>query len=795
MSTTDESAQLEPSTHPWRRELIGIGWVVATAIVVMLPALAHGLSLGEYDWLSSYGVLQQPGVTVHNGFGGDQITEMIPWTSLAWTQVHHGHLPLWNPYNALGMPLAFNWQSSVFSLPSLIGYLFPLRMAYTVQVMATLVVAGVGGYVFARVLRLGVMASALAGTVVSLNGPFFVALGWPIASVLSWCGWLFAAVVLIVRGKHPVRDIAFFSVALAFAIYAGEPDTLIIFAMVLVVFALVLLGFRMKGGGFRSVLVPLRNLAIATVTGACLGAPLLLPGLQLASGSVRNTQGSGLNSQFALNIAYLFRTAFPWMIGKPIIHEYKYVGIIAIVLVLVAVVFRIRQAEVAALVAVVVFSFALAFLPPVLHLVNGLPGLHAVRLPRALNFFAFGLAMLSGVGLHTYIRSPDKKSIFEVTGVAFGVSAFTVAMFWLFDRHHLTRREQYIRINGLHWLTIGVAAGVLVVLIELIGSRRKTHNLATATATTATATGTGRHTGLIGRYPTRVWMGLILLAVETIFLVGSGISLWTASSTTFPSTPDSRALQRAVGSSLVALGSPQCFFPPGLGIPVNANIYYGVHELAVYDPIVPKDYFTAWAQIPGEKGGVGFAPVSHYCPGVTSATIARQYGVGFILERHGDPSPTGARFDTAIGKEDLYRVTGASAAVVLPAPSAGTMPPDGATGTPVAVTYPNPTSWRLHTDSARSQILRLHLTNVPGWHATIDGHPLALEPYSLIMLQARIPPGRHLIELHYLPATFTAGAGLAVLAAVGLAAAGVLAILRRRMRSGTGGLSRPRTSG
>jgi hypothetical protein len=289
-------------------------------------------------------------------------------------------------------------------------------------------------------------------------------------------------------------------------------------------------------------------------------------------------------------------------------------------------------------------------------------------------------------------------------------------------------------------------------------------------------------------------MGVILLAVETIFLVGSGISLWTANSTTFPSTPDSRALQRAVGPTLVALGSPQCFFPPGIGIPVNANIYYGVHELAVYDPIVPKDYFTAWAQLPDPKGGVGFAPVSHYCPGVTSATIARQYGVGFILERHGDPAPTGARFETTIGKEDLYRVTGAGPAVVLPASSTGSLPPDSARGTPVAVTSPSPTSWRLHTDSARSQILRLHLTNVPGWHATIDGHPLALEPYSLIMLQARIPPGRHLIELHYLPTTFTAGSALAALAAIGLVVAGVLATLRRRSRSRAGSLSRPKTS-
>ena len=42
---------------------------------------------------------------------------------------HHGHLPLWN-YEALGMPLAFNFGSGVFSLPALVSYLTPLRAVY-----------------------------------------------------------------------------------------------------------------------------------------------------------------------------------------------------------------------------------------------------------------------------------------------------------------------------------------------------------------------------------------------------------------------------------------------------------------------------------------------------------------------------------------------------------------------------------------------------------------------------------------------------------------------------------------
>ena len=769
---------------PGLRDLIGVGWVLAAAVGVMIPALHHGLSLGEYDWLSGYGLLQQHGVLVHNGFAGDQINEMIPWTTLAWTQVHHGQVPLWNPYNALGMPLAFNWQSAVFSLPNLIGYLFPLRLMYTVQVMATLFIAGTGAYVLGRVLRLSIVACALAGTVFELSGPFFVWLGWPIASVVAWTGWLCAAVILIIRGRHKIRDVAFFSVALAFAIYAGEPDTLILLVATLTLFALVLLGFRVKqAGGFGSVVVPFRNLVIALVAGTFLGAPLLLPGLQLVSKSIRNTGGSALNAQSALSVNYLFRTAFPWLIGTPIVHEYKYIGIIAIVLALAAVIFRFRQPEVAALAAVVLVTGIVVFVPAAISVINALPGLHAVRLPRALNFFTFGVAMLSAVGLHVFVRSPGNRSVLRFMAAAFGAAALALAVFWLTDRRHLRPFQDAIRDRGFTWLLVGVAAGLVVVAVEVIATHRH-RPLGTAQPT---ETGPGGPAETRPGKPTRgrrVRLGtaIVLVGTETIFLIWSGMGLWTSSSTPFASTPASVALKRAVGSSLVGFGAPQCLFPPGLGIPVNDNIVYGVRELAVYDPMVPRDYYVAWKASTGDQGGQ--PTISHYCPGITGAVIARDYGVSFVIEPRGTGGPIGGRYDTQIDGEALYRIPGASSAVLVPQPSSGQLPSDSAIGVPVPVTHPNPAAWRLTTNSSTPKVLRLHLTNVPGWHATIDGRPLPLKQYSLIMLQAQIPPGRHVIELNYWPTSFTEGIVLAVVAALGLVVAAVAGFILRRRNGG-----------
>ncbi len=483
-----------------------------------------------------------------------------------------------------------------------------------------------------------------------------------------------------------------------------------------------------------------------------------------------------------LSIDYLFRTTFPWLIGAPFVHEYKYIGVIAVVLALTAVVFRWRQPEVGALTAVVVVSGVVVFVPAAISVINALPGLHAVRLPRALNFFTFGVAMLSAVGLHVFLRSPGNRSVLKFIGAAFGAAAVALAVFWLADWHHLSIIQHGIRVRGITWLSVGVAAGLFVVALDAFATRRHW-------PLGHTAASGGAPVGSTRRYGLRLWTGAVLLGAETIFLIVSGMGLWTSTSTPFAPTPGSLALKRAVGSSLVGFGFPQCLFTPGLGIPVNDNIVYGVRELAVYDPMVPRDYYIAWKVSTGEQPGQ--PTVSHYCPGITTATIARDYGVSFVLEPPGDTGPIGGVYDTQVGGEGLYRIPGAASAILVPQPPSGQLPSDSAIGVPVAVTHPNPAAWRMTTESSTPQVLRLHLTNVPGWHATIDGRPLALKQYSLIMLQARIPPGRHVIELNYWPPAFTEGIVLAVIAAVGLLAAPVVAFALRRRHAraavGSGG--------
>ena len=216
-----------PSASPrWLPDVLGLAWVLLVGVSVLVPALVHGASLGPYDELARYGLTANPSITPYNLQRGDLIAEMIPWASQSWHQVHHGHLPLWSSQNGLGMPLAFNWQSAVASLPAMLGYLAPARLAFTVQVVVTTMLAGSGAYVACRVLRLRVLAAALGGTAFVLSGAFFVLVGWPAAGVMAWSGWLVALAVLVLRGEHVVRWSLLLALAWALCLLAGQPDTL-----------------------------------------------------------------------------------------------------------------------------------------------------------------------------------------------------------------------------------------------------------------------------------------------------------------------------------------------------------------------------------------------------------------------------------------------------------------------------------------------------------------------------------------------------------------------------------------
>jgi hypothetical protein len=378
---------------------------------------------------------------------------------------------------------------------------------------------------------------------------------------------------------------------------------------------------------------------------------------------------------------------------------------------------------------------------------------------------AFGLAVLTGIGTDVLVRSHGERTVRRWAFGGFAGAAVVVGAIWLVGRGTLHPLQTSIREKSFIWPAVEIFVGVAVLGMLVRARRRPARH------------GAGRGRGQAGG-----WAAAALLACETGFLVTAGAPLWSSSPSFLPQTAGVTALQRTAGSSLVALGDLSCHPFPSIGILPNANIAYDVHELAAYDPVIPSSYFSSWKDSTGQPAGFPF--FKEFCPAVTSARQGRLYGVAFVLEPRRGRGPKGAVFDKVVGNEDLYRIPGAAPATLSVLGANGGLPGPDAPGTPVAVTHPDPASWALTTDAPGPRVLRLRLTDVPGWHASIDGRPLALSPFAGVMLQARLPLGRHHIELHYWPDTFSVGLVLAGMSLAGLLGALVIGEVRGRRQVG-----------
>jgi len=755
-----------PSPSTRRQHVLGLAWVLAAAGALVGPALAHGSSLGPIDWLSQYGLSHQHGVVIHNRQVFDQVTEMIPWSVLGWTQVHAGHLPLWNPYSGLGMPLAFNWQAASFSVPALVGYLAPVHLAYTVQLLVVLVIAGTGTYVLGRMLGLGALGCAMAATVFELSGPFVGWLGWPVAWVMAWSGWLFAAALAVLRGRRRGRAVALYAVVLAATVYAGQPDTVVLVGMALASYVAGALVLRAGLGAPGPVRRPLVDLVVGTVAGGALSAPLLLPGLQLASDSVRAGKGQSqvLGASDLIHVIVQGFDGWPlsgsvWFGPSFFMRTAAYVGVVGVALAVVggfgALRARRHRPEAAPFVVVAVVSAAVAFVPVVLSALVALPAIGPITWNRALLPMAFALAVLAGVGADDLARRHDVATR-RAAQLAFAALGVVLVVVWGLGRGHLPPVEASIRSRSFGWPALAVLGGLGAVSVPPRRAAR-------------------------GARP-RWWVGGVLLVVETALLLGAGAPLLSSSPTPLEPTPAEAQLARLVGDSLVGFGNNACFTFDQVGIVPDANVAFEISEMGIYDPVLPTAYGTSWRRATGLSGGpvVGPAvPFSLFCPAVDSVRVARRYGVAYVLEAPRVAGPPGSVRVATVGGEGLYRVPGVARATVVPDRSSG-WPGLDAPGRPLSVTHPDPATWRMVTDASGPAVLRLRLTDVPGWHATVDGRPLALAPYAGVMLQAKVPAGRHVVVAQYRPARFSVGLALAGLSAVALLAAVVVDRRRRR---------------
>ncbi len=779
-----------------RGDALGLAWLVLVVGAYLSPSLKDGFSFGPADIGRQLSYLTYVAhLAVHNSVNGDIITQEVSWNTLDWLAVHHGQLPLWNNYSGDGMPLMLNFESKSFALPTVVGYLFPLSVSFLASIAALLLIAGSGAYVAARLIGAGPLGAALAGTTFMLSGSLSGWAGWAVSGPLVWAGWVLAGAVLCWKpGRWRSAGVVVVALSTAFAVYGGFPETLALGALGAGSIVVIAGACGAVKGKVR--LAGPARLTVGVAAGAALSCPLWLSGLSVLSQSSRaGENGTGglpvraLSLLFAQDYDGLPTKGSVWFGPLDYYEATAYVGTVAIVLAVLAVLVGWRRPVVAGLVGAVLISLGVVYAPTAQHLFTDL-GAGSVATQRMLPMLAFALAMLAGLGAEALRRSWKDTTVRVKLAASTSACALVLA-YLLIDAGSggVTAAEVSVRRHALIWpaLTLaGTAAGLAGATFSLRRANLPAgkHARARANANGEGWSGGQRGQGRGGQRDGRAVRStfVVLLAAQSAYLVWAGIGLNSYSSNAFPVTGPVAELQRLVGNKLLALDGPNSrdvTLWTGAGIYPEVNIGYQIRELAVHDPVTPPAYFKTW---PDAAATANYRLGNNiFAPAVTSAALARFYGASYVLATS-KRVPKGTKLVATIavpiaGTLKLYSVPGAAQFSFPPGSSARVVSADR-TGN---------ATWRLAVEVPTRSTMALRLTYVPGWHIEADGRALAVQKLDGLFVGAVIPPGTRTIVVNYWPSDLTAGfaVALAAITLLGVLSAAELTRLRRRGQGAT----------
>jgi hypothetical protein len=142
----------------------------------------------------------------------DLAYQVLPWYEFSSYEIHHGRLPLWDPYTYGGQPLHAGMQASLayplhwllLAAPLKSGWLLGLALNWYYILIRCLVALGM--YWFCRDLKRSAWASVLAGLIYSLGG-VEITTDWPqMAHAAAWAPVVFLFLFRVLRGNGAIRN-------------------------------------------------------------------------------------------------------------------------------------------------------------------------------------------------------------------------------------------------------------------------------------------------------------------------------------------------------------------------------------------------------------------------------------------------------------------------------------------------------------------------------------------------------------------------------------------------------------
>lgn len=255
---------------------------------------------------------------------GDDLTQNYPLRVLVGSDLRHGHLPLWDPYEWSGAPLLGGFNAGALYPATLLFTVLPASLAWTLGLAAVYAVAATGMFCFLR--RRGFRPEAAWLAAVVFSGTGFMAshlnhLG--LIEGMSWVGWILLALDHLARPARPgeesdgggvlrarVRWSALLGLSGGLVVLAGDPRAVSNVAAVAGVF-----GAWLVWRSREHRIALLVSLAAGGVLAGLIGAGQLLPGLDALSVSQRSVASLSAFGAGSLTGPQLLLFGIPFLLG------------------------------------------------------------------------------------------------------------------------------------------------------------------------------------------------------------------------------------------------------------------------------------------------------------------------------------------------------------------------------------------------------------------------------------------------------------------------------------------------
>ena len=266
-----------------------VGLLVSCLLVVIAfsPVLFAGRTLSTAaETLGTNGQAPFPGQPISGIAKGDirPDTGASAWQFEPWAKITHrlyadGELPLWNPYQAFGAPLAANMQSAVFDPLQLAVNLHPTPLVWDLSIVGAFVLGAAAAFVFGRILGLRVEAAVVTSASFALSGWFFLYSNNVFSRSYVYLPLLFLLVELVLRSRR-LLPVFLLGVAVAGNLYVGMPEASLLVLGTTAAYAVVRL---LQERRLLLLRFSVPRLGGAGLLGVLLAAPLLLLFLQYES--------------------------------------------------------------------------------------------------------------------------------------------------------------------------------------------------------------------------------------------------------------------------------------------------------------------------------------------------------------------------------------------------------------------------------------------------------------------------------------------------------------------------------